>query len=155
MGELYNKRHKYMNNGVLIYEWEQTIDEVNIYINMNSNINKNDLDINIKSKRVNIGLKGAESFLEGELFSLIDEECSYWYIDDNILHILLTKVKKAEVWNCVFKGHKNLNAVDENNTKKKMLLERFQMEHPNFDFSSASFNGQVPDARTFMGGVKY
>ncbi|CXI35321.1 CS domain protein, putative [Plasmodium berghei] len=155
MGEIYNKRHKYMNNGVLIYEWEQTIDEVNIYINMNSNINKNDLDINIKSKRVNIGLKGAKSFLEGELFSLIDEECSYWYIDDNILHILLTKVKKAEVWNCVFKGHKNLNPVDENNTKKKMLLERFQMEHPNFDFSSASFNGQVPDARTFMGGVKY
>ncbi|CRG99481.1 CS domain protein, putative [Plasmodium relictum] len=156
MGEIYNKRHKYVNNGVLIYEWEQSIDEINIYINMNSKIvNKNDLDIEIKSKRIRIGLKKMKSFLDDELFSVIDEDCSYWFIEDNNLHILLTKAKKGEVWSSVFKGHKNLNAVDEDNTKKKILLERFQQEYPNFDFSSASFNGQVPDARTFMGGIKY
>ncbi|SBT71044.1 CS domain protein, putative [Plasmodium malariae] len=156
MGEIYNKRHKYVNNGVLIYEWEQSIDEINIYINMNAKIvDKKDLDIDIKSKRIRIGLKNTESFLEGELCSIIDEDCSYWFIEDNNLHILLTKVKKAEIWNSVFKGHKNLNAIDEDNTKKQILLERFQQEHPNFDFSSAAFNGQVPDARTFMGGVKY
>jgi hypothetical protein len=34
------------------------------------------------------------------------------------------------------------------------MLERFQEEHPGFDFSDAEFNGQVPEARTFMGGVK-
>ncbi|SCQ16257.1 CS domain protein, putative [Plasmodium ovale] len=140
----------------LIYEWEQSIDEVNIYINLSSkNVNKNDFDIDIKSRRIRIGLKNMESFLEGELYSIIDEDCSYWFIDENNLHILLTKVKKAEVWNSVFKGHKNLNAIDEDNAKKKILLERFQQEYPNFDFSSAAFNGQVPDARTFMGGVKY
>ncbi|VWU52159.1 CS domain protein, putative [Hepatocystis sp. ex Piliocolobus tephrosceles] len=155
MGEIYNKRHKYVNNGVVIYEWEQSIDEINIYINMNSKtIEKNDLDIEIKSKRVRIGLKNMKSFLEGELFSIIDESCSYWFIEDGVLHILLTKVKKAELWNCIFKGHKYLNAVDTDNTKKKILLERFQQEYPNFDFSSAAFNGQVPDARTFMGGAK-
>lgn len=35
-----------------------------------------------------------------------------------------------------------------------MMLERFKEEHPGFDFSGADFNGQVPDARTFMGGMK-
>lgn len=29
------------------------------------------------------------------------------------------------------------------------------VQHPGFDFSSAEFNGQVPDARSFMGGVKH
>lgn len=28
-------------------------------------------------------------------------------------------------------------------------------QNPGFDFSGAEFNGQVPDARSFMGGVKY
>lgn len=28
-------------------------------------------------------------------------------------------------------------------------------QNPGFDFSGADFNGQVPDARSFMGGVKY
>ena len=41
------------------------------------------------------------------------------------------------------------------NEKKKMMLERFQEEHPGFDFSGAEFNGNVPDATEFMGGVKY
>lgn len=31
----------------------------------------------------------------------------------------------------------------------------FALQNPGFDFSGAEFNGQVPDARTFMGGVKY
>jgi hypothetical protein len=35
------------------------------------------------------------------------------------------------------------------------LLERFQQENPGFDFSQATMNGQVPDARTFMGGISY
>lgn len=31
----------------------------------------------------------------------------------------------------------------------------FLTQNPGFDFSGAEFNGQVPDARSFMGGVKY
>jgi hypothetical protein len=39
--------------------------------------------------------------------------------------------------------------------QKKVMLERFQEEHPGFDFSGAEFNGMAPDPREFMGGVKY
>ena len=35
------------------------------------------------------------------------------------------------------------------------MLERFGEENPGFDFRGAEFNGNVPDARNFMGGVKY
>lgn len=40
-------------------------------------------------------------------------------------------------------------------TQKKLLLERFQEEHGGgFDFSDAEINGNVPDPRNFMGGMK-
>jgi hypothetical protein len=39
--------------------------------------------------------------------------------------------------------------------QRTMMLERFQEENPGFDFRDATFNGQVPDPRTFMGGVGY
>jgi hypothetical protein len=35
------------------------------------------------------------------------------------------------------------------------MLERFQEENPGFDFRDATFNGEVPNPRTFMGGVGY
>jgi hypothetical protein len=38
---------------------------------------------------------------------------------------------------------------------QKILLERFQREHPGFDFSSASFNGMAPNPSQFMGGIDY
>jgi len=38
---------------------------------------------------------------------------------------------------------------------QRLMLERFTAENPGFDFSNAEFNGTVPDARQFMGGVKY
>ena len=37
--------------------------------------------------------------------------------------------------------------------QKKLLLERFGEEHAGFDFRDAEINGNVPDARTFMGGM--
>lgn len=39
--------------------------------------------------------------------------------------------------------------------QKGLMLERFQSENRGFDFSGATFNGQVPDPKTFMGGVGY
>ena len=68
--------------------------------------------------------------------------------------IELQKAQKGVRWGCIFKGHGTMNVLEEENLKKKLLLERFQEENPGFDFSGAEFNGQVPEARTFMGGPK-
>ena len=48
-----------------------------------------------------------------------------------------------------------VDAFTKESERKKMMLERFQEEHPGFDFSGAEFNGSVPEARDFMGGIKY
>lgn len=50
------------------------------------------------------------------------------------------------------KGHE-LDPVTAQSDQQRLLLERFQAEHPGFDFSGATFNGQAPNPRTFMGGV--
>lgn len=39
--------------------------------------------------------------------------------------------------------------------RSDIMKERFQEEHPGFDFSNATFNGNVPDPSKFMGGVSY
>ena len=46
-----------------------------------------------------------------------------------------------------------LDAATVGEEQKTLMLERFQAEHPGFDFSGAEFSGAAPDPRTFMGGV--
>ena len=75
--------------------------------------------------------------------------------DSGELNINLQKMKKGVAWPCVFVGHDEVDPLAKNEVQKKLMLERFQEENPGFDFSNAEFNGSVPDARTFMGGVKY
>jgi hypothetical protein len=48
-----------------------------------------------------------------------------------------------------------LTPLDEEEARRQLMLERFQLEHPGFDFSGAEFSGAAPDPRTFMGGVKH
>ncbi len=65
----------------------------------------------------------------------------------------LVKAHKALQWGSVFVGHESGDPVVEEEVRKRMLLERFQEEHPGFDFSGAEVNGMVPDPRKFMGGM--
>ena len=83
------------------------------------------------------------------------EEESFWMLEDDELHIQLCKMKKAESWLCACEGHQSLDPMMEQEVRKNMLLERFQEENPGFDFSDAKMDGNVPNAREFMGGVKY
>ena len=74
-------------------------------------------------------------------------------LDGSELNINLQKMKKGLSWTCVFKGDEDLNVMEQGKVSKELMLERFQQEHPGFDFSQAEFNGQAPDARSFMGGI--
>jgi hypothetical protein len=51
--------------------------------------------------------------------------------------IELQKAQKGVRWGCVFKGHENMNILEQEELKKKLMLERFQEENPTFDFSQA------------------
>eukprot|EP01066_Platyproteum_vivax_P006063 Platyproteum_vivax@DN189_c0_g1_i1.p1 len=148
-------RQIFSHLGHTIYEWEQTIDEVHVYINPPPGVNKNQLNIIIAAKKLTVGLKGNPPFIEGDLFSTCDVSCSVWMIEDKELHIQLQKMKKAEIWDCVILGHGNVDPFTHEEIQKKLLLERFQEENPGFDFSQAEFNGPGKDPRDFCGGVRY
>ena len=112
-------------------------------------------DIKIEPKRLTVGIKGNPPFLNEELPSHCLADESYWMIEDDELHIQLAKMKKAETWLQALKGHETMDPLMTEEVKKNILLERFQQENPGFDFSQAQMNGNVPDAREFMGGIKY
>jgi hypothetical protein len=100
-----------------------------------------------------------------------------------IIVVTLTKANRGTVWEAALRGNPNaaaaagathkttktttgsttdgtststtMDPISKEQVKKDLMLQRFQEENPGFDFSGADFNGSIPDARDFMGGVKY
>ena len=57
---------------------------------------------------------------------------------------------QAKPWTCLLVGHDSSDVLSLEADRKRMLLERFQSEHPGFDFSDASLSGSATDASQFM-----
>ncbi|KAF4666474.1 hypothetical protein FOL47_004075 [Perkinsus chesapeaki] len=148
-------RQPYVYEGSVVYEWEQNQDEVHIYVKLPPGCTKaNQLSIILGPKRVQLSLRGASQlYLNHVPAGLVDKDDSTWFIEDGEVHIILAKARKAELWPSCFEGQAQLDAFTQNEVSKKLMLERFQEEHPGFDFSGADFNGNVPNAREFMGGM--
>ncbi|EKX37187.1 hypothetical protein GUITHDRAFT_89733 [Guillardia theta CCMP2712] len=157
----YKRRKQHYHNGQLVYEWEQSLDEVNIYITPPPGVTADMFDIEIKSSHITVGIKGnTEKYLNHDLGGKCKHTESYWTLEDVLgggkeIHITLTKMAKAVPWESALQGHQPLDPVTATEVRKDIMRERFQEEHPGFDFSGADFNGQVPDPSTFMGGVGY
>ncbi|KAI9911509.1 hypothetical protein PsorP6_009265 [Peronosclerospora sorghi] len=158
--------------GRVIYEWEQSLEEVNIFIKPPPGVTAQHIQCDIATNHVTLGLRGAtDKYLNHDLASSVVVAESYWMLvgrlqagvphsfvrveDAGELNINLQKMKKGFIWPSVFVGHGEMDPMQQEATKKQMMLERFQEENPGFDFSNAEFNGAAPDPRKFMGGVKY
>ena len=81
--------------------------------------------------------------------------------EDGTLHLHLTKADPGEPWVSAFTGHEAATAgaageaspttgAAATDDTARLLLERFQREHPGFDFSGAQVSGAAPDPRTFL-----
>lgn len=145
----------FQHNGVDVYSWEQSLDEVLVYFSPPPGVPASSFACTITPTHVTLGLKGMPPFINEKLSSPCVAKDSFWNLEKSELTLTLTKARKGETWPSVFVGHGALDAAAEAETHKRMLLERFQEEHPGFDFSQASVNGSVPDPRTFMGGLNY
>ena len=129
--------------------------------------------VDIAATTLKVGLKGADTgpFIEEDTGGLVDVGESTWVMDgegeSREIEIVLSKGRRGELWKCALKGrdvgggtnanvnNKELDPQAMEKVKRDMMIERFQEENPGFDFRNAEFNGQVPDARNFMGGVSY
>ena len=116
-------------------------------------ITKADLQITIQPRYLCVRLLDSEPHLDNQFWSVVNADESTWYIDGKELRIECTKSKKGETWKAVFVGHGELNPFAQEEIRKQMMLERFQEEHRQFDFSNAEFTGNAPDPRTFLNGT--
>lgn len=148
-------RHAFTHNGNTVYEWEQDLEEVNVWIKPPPGVTTQHLDIKISHGHVRVGIKGNPPFLDEDTGGEIVLAESFWSFQDGEITINFQKMRKGQTWMSALKGHGQLDPLAQQEDQKRLMLERFAQENPGFDFSNASFNGQVPDARSFMGGVKY
>lgn len=155
-------RNVFVCNQQIIYSWDQNLEEVNLYIPAPPNQTASSLDISIQPQRLQVGIRGHDRFfIDEETYSKVVTHESSWYLDQDSkeIHIVLIKAHRGQVWDRVLKGISNeTSQIDpflQQKMRRDLLLERFQEEHPGFDFRNAEINGDVPDPRNFMGGVKY
>ncbi|KAL0366403.1 UNVERIFIED_CONTAM: NudC domain-containing protein 2 [Sesamum radiatum] len=122
------KRHSFMHNDQKVFEWDQTLEEVNMYITLPPNVPKKLFCCKIDSKHVEVGIKGNPPYLN--------------------------KRDKGQTWSSPIMGQGQLDPYTTDLEQKRLMLQRFQEENPGFDFSQAQFSGSCPDPRTFMGGIR-
>ncbi|KAG6550638.1 hypothetical protein Mapa_007735 [Marchantia paleacea] len=148
-----DKRHKFVHNQQTVYEWDQTLDEVNIYIPLPPNVPSRMLYCTIKPQHLELGIKGNPPYLNHDLAGPVKLDGSFWTIEDDIMHITLHKREKGQPWPSAISGHGELDPLAVDQESRRLMLERFQEEHPGFDFSRAEFTGTCPNPKTFLGGI--
>ncbi|KAG2482136.1 hypothetical protein HYH03_018922 [Edaphochlamys debaryana] len=142
-------RHQYTHNGRTVYEWDQSFSEVNIYVEVPPGVTGKHLFVEITTKHLRFGIKPNPPYMDTDLAGAVKVSESFWTLEDGTLHLTLTKLEEGEPWRSALAGHDLDPGVQQADTQR-LLLERFQTEHPGFDFSQATFNGAVPNPRTFM-----
>jgi len=150
-----------------IYEWEQTLSEVILYVPAPPE-EVSSIVCTIAANHLQLGLRGHNRlFLDEDTAGAVDTTESTWCIEESDdadaagrrkIVIYLQKVAKGSVWSSALKGgaaEAQLDPVSLQQVQKQIMLERFQEENPGMDFRDAEINGSIPDPRTFMGGVRY
>lgn len=89
-------RMRYLHNGRVVYEWDQTTDVATLYIKPPHGVRKTDLDIRVAPRHLRVGRKGKPSFLTAEIYDFVNEVKSSWSLQRNgELQIFLRKTKPA------------------------------------------------------------
>jgi hypothetical protein len=171
------ERYYYQHNDRRVYDFQQDLDQVTIYVEPPPHIQRgSQIKCQIGARHLKLGLvENDEWYLNEDTFGTVDVDESTWSLEDEedgggkVVCIYLTKANRGTLWDAALKGIAGasssestakeegpiLNEFYKEQVKKELMLQRFQEENPGFDFRGADFNGSVPDARDFMGGVKY
>ena len=123
-------RIQFQYEGRTIYEWEQSLTEVNIYLEPPPGITSRMLDIRIMPGRLVVGIKNTPHFIDEPTGGPVIPDESMWMISDGEININLQKMRKAEAWDRALVGRsgESLDAFTKEEVRKKLMLERFQEE---------------------------
>lgn len=142
------------------FTWTQSFEEVLLSLPVEPNMAAKSVNIDFRCTelKIQLGDRHLQEVLEN---TIVYKECM-WYLDgessvpsSRSIRLVLIKANPGIVWQKVFSNQcVSLTTIEGNQTKKALLLERFAMENPDFDFSQADISGEcVPDARSFLGGI--
>lgn len=127
------------------YEWKQSRNEVFVRFQVASGTRGRDIRVDTTLNSICAGPKTGAPVLNGKLSSNIIADDTLWTLnDESQVEIVLVKAKHHESWKSVLEGQDEVDPLTQEEMNKKMMLEKFQAEHPGFDFSGAEFTGQVP-----------
>jgi hypothetical protein len=150
-----SSRHSVVAGDRVVYQWSQTLTDVDIFVPLPPvpSLKAKMIYVNMMRCALEFGLVNTDPYMTGELFSEVIVSESTWMLEDGELHITLAKACQGEHWTAAMKGHDVQPAAAEDD-RKRLLLERFQREHPGMDFSGAVVQGEAPDPARFMGGFE-
>lgn len=107
------------------YVWTQTLDEVEVRVEVPTNIRGRHCVVNLTRKHATIGLKGATPLIDGDFKADINAEDSLWTLetegDRKFIVINLEKYKGMCWWDCVIQGDPTINT-------KKIQPENSKLE---------------------------
>ncbi|KAK9810223.1 hypothetical protein WJX72_006960 [[Myrmecia] bisecta] len=130
----------------------ETLTEVNIYCKVPQGVKAKQLYVDIDSKHLRVGIQPNPPYLNRDFAGKVKASDSFWTLEDGELHLTISKAEEGEPWKSALEGHE-IDPLQQQAEQKRLMLERFQEEHPGFDFSGAEFSGEAPNPRTFMGGM--
>lgn len=123
--------------------WWQTVSEVLIEVNIPDGTPGKQCKVIITPKHIECRVLDKVIF-KGATFKPVHPEESTWTVEDRKkIMILLEKAEKYDnqnLWVSLLEGQYSANPLQQNEMLKKMDLEKFQTEHPGFDFSGAELS---------------
>ena len=78
MDKIAVKRLTYVHDGKLVYEWEQALEELHVYIQPPPNVTAKMLECKIGSTEMTLGLKNNAPFLSEKFNAYINSSESMW-----------------------------------------------------------------------------
>lgn len=139
--------------GKEVYAWEQTVDDVNVYVRAPQGCRAKDLEVDLRMDGIRLAMRGNTPYLDHRWREPIRTSESWWTLEDGVIALVLAKRERGKTWKSLLVGQEEFDPVQESEERKRLMLERFQRENPGFDFSGAELTGCCPDASQFMGGV--
>eukprot|EP01015_Nassula_variabilis_P031732 TRINITY_DN721_c0_g1_i7.p1 TRINITY_DN721_c0_g1~~TRINITY_DN721_c0_g1_i7.p1 ORF type:complete len:314 (-),score=102.75 TRINITY_DN721_c0_g1_i7:203-1144(-) len=91
------------------YSWTQTLEEVEVFIQVPENLKSKDLVVKIEIERLYVGIKGQPPIIDGQFCEKVISEESQWTLEteknQKVIHIQLSKWRTSwHWWDCVIKG---------------------------------------------------
>lgn len=122
--------------------WYQTMDEVVVEINVPEGTKSKEVKAKFGGNSLTCSVHNVD--IKGELCNrVITDECLWSLEDRKLVRLVLVKSNKQadNCWRSLLKGQYEADPSTFDQMEKKLTLQRFQYEHPGFDFSNADISG--------------